>query len=247
MIDLLVTIAVISVLISILLPAVAKVRESTRRVICGSNIRQLGMGISVFSQDHRDRLPNSRFLPPPRSNAASYPSPERMDTIRLTYAEYSGVESKDLWDGMGLLVEGEYITAPNVFYCPSHQGNFKLDDSSELWTRLDGEQEIVVNYLYRGMGPEGSRVLYNIDATAALITDTLRSFEDLNHEGGFNILQAGLAVNWYEDVGDQITQNILSRSSGEGDDNNYSSSVNNAWELLDGGDEELTDAGDIGS
>lgn len=245
--DLLVTIAVISVLISILLPAVSKVRESTRRVICGSNMRQLGMGVSVFTNDNRERLPTSRFLPTQRSNASFIPSPERMDTIRLTSGEFPHQDSDELWDGLGLLVQNDYITAPNVFYCPSHHGNFQLIDSQDLWNRLDGEKEIVVNYLYRGMGPNGGRVLYNINPTAALVSDTLRSYEDLNHEGGFNILQAGLAVNWFDDVGDQISQDVLLRSGGGSNDNNYSSSVNNAWDLLDGNEETLDDAGDIGN
>ncbi|PCI10662.1 hypothetical protein COB72_02705 [bacterium] len=230
MIDLLVTIAVISLLIGLLLPGVAKVRESTRKIVCGSNMRQMGMGVSMFTQDNMERLPNSVFLLPPRSNAASYPSPERMDTVRLTYDEYPNHRG-DLWDGLGLLFAQEYITAPNVYYCPSHTGNFIFEDGEEAWVRLDGEDEIIINYHYRGAGPDDSRVLYNINPTAALVTDTLRSYNDLNHEGGFNILQAGLAVNWFEDIGDEIAQDILLRS---GEDGNQASTVINAWDLLDG-------------
>ena len=223
-----VSMAVISILIAILLPAVSKVRESTRRVICGSNMRQLGMGVSIFSQDNSDRLPNSVFLPPPISNAASYPAPERMDTVRLTRAEFQ-ISQENLWDGLGILYGRDYITAPNVYYCPSHKGNFIFDDVSEQWARLDGLSEIISNYHYRGTGPRGFRVLYNIDAGAALVTDSLRSYEDLNHAGGFNILQAGLAVNWHNDVGGQIAQDILLRTS---DDTNKS--FVDAWDRLDG-------------
>lgn len=230
MMDLLVSIAVISVLIALLLPAVSKVRESTRKVICGSNMRQLGMGVSIFTQDYKERLPSTVFLPPPRSNSASYPSPERMDTVRLTDEEFPYLNG-ELWDGLGLLYGKEYITAPNIYYCPSHRGNFVFESASDDWMRLDGQNEIIVNYLYRGTGPEGSRVLYNIDSSAALVTDTLRSYEDLNHEGGFNILQAGLAVNWYEDIGGQIAQDILLRND---DDGSISGSVNTTWDILDG-------------
>lgn len=228
--DLLVSMAVISLLIGILLPAVAKVRESTHKVICGSNMRQLGMGVSIFSQDNKERLPNSIFLPPPRSNASTQPLLHRMDTVWVNGEEFPSMRG-DLWDGLGLLYRDDYVTAPGVYYCPSHKGNFLFEDAAEQWNELDQATEITVNYLFRGMGPDGSRVLYNIDSSAALVTDMLRSYNDLNHDGGFNILQAGLAVNWFDDIGDQIAQDILLRS---GDDGSQASTVVDTWERLDG-------------
>ena len=230
MMDLMVSMAIISILIAILLPTVGKVRESAQKVICGSNMRQIGMGVSIYTQDNKERLPDSVFLPISRSNAASFVELHRMDTIRLAAEEFPGMYG-DLWDGLGLLYADEYITASNIFYCPSHRGNFLFEDAAEDWNRLDGTSEITVNYLFRGMGPDGRRVLYNIDPTAALVTDTLRSYEDLNHQGGFNILQAGLAITWFDDVGDQIAQDILLRS---GDDGTQSSAVITTWDLLDG-------------
>ncbi len=230
MMDLMVSMAVISVLIALMLPAIARVRESTHKVICASNMRQLGMGVSVYAQDHRERLPGSVFLAPSRTNASSYPSPERMDTVRLDGDEFTA-RRRSLWDGLGLLYGLEYVGAPNIYYCPSHTGNYRLEDAIDAWNQVQGQTEIIANYLYRGTGPDDSRVLYNIDPTAALVTDSLRSYEDLNHDGGFNILQAGLAVNWFNDVGDQIAQDILSRSSG---DDGGISDVNNVWSLLDG-------------
>jgi len=193
------------------------------------------MGMSVFADDNRERLPNSVFLPPPRANASTYPALHRMDTVWLTDEEFPNLDG-DLWDGLGLLYRDEYVTAASVFYCPSHHGNFMFDDAAEDWTRQDGGSEIIANYLFRGTGPNGSRVLWNIDSTAALVTDTLRSYEDLNHKGGFNILQAGLAVTWHEDIGDQIAQDILLRS---GDDGNQSTTVVNTWGLLDGDPEDV--------
>lgn len=210
------------------------VRESTHKVICGSNMRQLGMGVSIFTQDNKERLPGTVFLPEPRYDAVFSNSPERMDTIRLSRAEYPAFSSDDLWDGLGMLFGQDYVAAPNIFYCPSHHGNFMFEDAVDQWQSLDGREEIIVNYLYRGAGPNGLRVLYNIDPTAALVSDTIRSYEDLNHEGGFNILQAGLAVNWFEDIGDQIAQDVLLRDNGN---DGISNSVNTTWDLLDGTDD----------
>lgn len=238
MIDLLVSLAVISLLIGIMLPAVGKVRESTRKIICGSNLRQVGMGISVYTADHKDKLPNSVFLPVQRYNTVAIPSPQRMDTLWLTEAEFPEANG-DLWDGLGILYGEEYITAPSVFYCPSHHGNFVFEDAADEWNNLDDSKEIIANYLFRGAGPRGSRVLYNIEPAAAIVTDSLHSYEDLNHEGGFNILQAGLAVNWFEDGGEQIAQELLLRTD---DDINHGTTVVNAWDRLDGFPGANTDA-----
>lgn len=231
MIDLMVSLAIVSVLIALMFPAISMVRESTRKVICGSNLRQVGLGISMFSQDRRDELPNSVFLPEwTRNTANSTGSFDRMDILLLPSDEYPEYINQDKrWDGLGKLFVEEYVSAPNTFYCPSHTGNFTFDQASERWMNPDQAPEIVANYLYRGMGPDGRRVLFQIDSSAALVTDTLRSYNDLNHEGGFNVLQAGLAVEWYEDIGDEIANDLLARN---GDDNN-SQSVQNAWGRLD--------------
>lgn len=229
MIDLLVSLAIVSVLIALMLPAISMVRESTRKVICASNLRQVGLGVNMYSQDQRDRLPDSVFLPPvPYGEFSTVASFDRMDTIWLSLDEFPE-RHDDRWDGLGILFGEEYITAANIYYCPSHQGNFTYADAHDDWQNRSDPDEIIVNYLYRGTGPNGSRVLFNIDPSAAMVSDTLRSFFDLNHEGGFNVLHAGLAVSWIEDVGDEIANDILLR----GDDGNKSNTVQDAWGRLD--------------
>lgn len=228
MIDLLVSIAIVAILIALMFPAISMVRESTRKVVCGSNLRQVGLGVSLFSQDNRDVLPDSVFLPEWNRQTSSASSPDRMDTVLLSSSEFPG-RVRERWDGMGLLFRDEYISAPNIFYCPSHRGNFAFLDAESAWGNLAVADEIIVNYLYRGMGPDNQRVLYNINSTAALVTDTLRSYEDLNHAAGFNVLQAGLAVDWYEDIGSQIANDLLGRDAGD----DSTTVVRDAWDRLD--------------
>lgn len=52
LIELLVVIAVIAVLLGLLLPAIAKARESARRVVCLSNQRQLWMAWSMYADSN---------------------------------------------------------------------------------------------------------------------------------------------------------------------------------------------------
>ncbi len=58
LIELLTVIAIIGILAAILIPIVEKARESGRRAVCVSGIRQIGMAAHVYATEHNDRLPD---------------------------------------------------------------------------------------------------------------------------------------------------------------------------------------------
>ncbi len=227
--DVLVTLAVITILIGILLPSFTMVRESARRVICASNLRQVGLGLNMYAQGSNEWLPPSVFLPTSRSrNASSAGQPELMDTLRTTRTDFAD-RPWGQWDGLGLMYQHGILSAPQVFYCPSHPGSHPFSRYEQAWMARDGE--IVSNYQYRGIGPQGQRRLFQIPTDSALVTDTLRSYENLNHKGGFNLLQAGLAVTWFEDVGNEVAD-IMARTAGGA--SSSSQAVVDAWGRMDG-------------
>ena len=59
LIELLVVIAIVALLIAILLPALGKAREASRRGVCLSNARQLGQACQSYSNETRREV----FLP----------------------------------------------------------------------------------------------------------------------------------------------------------------------------------------
>lgn len=57
LLELLVVIGIVALLIAIVVPALSSVRESGRRVICGSNLRQLGLAMALYLNDNRGSFP----------------------------------------------------------------------------------------------------------------------------------------------------------------------------------------------
>ena len=62
LIELLVVIAIISLLAALLLPALARAKQKARQTACVSNLRQIGLGTSLYQTENRDRFPDRREL-----------------------------------------------------------------------------------------------------------------------------------------------------------------------------------------
>lgn len=209
MIDLLVSISVIAVLISLLLPSLAKVNETARRVVCQSNLRQVGLGVIMYADENKGEMPFSRFLPSGSSMSRALEStsnPQEMITLRVP----DSVQSDNPWDGLGLLFAFDYLPTAKVFYCPSHTGSHPYSRYAQNWGPQEGG-EVVCNFHFRGEGPVkpdgmsrapvSTRKLYLIDpAQSSLIADGMQVRSDYNHKVGANFFRADLTVHWFDDA-----------------------------------------------
>ena len=98
LIELLVVIAIIGILAAMLLPALNQAREKGRSAVCVSNLKQIGLAISMYTDDHDD------FYPPGYTGTSDWP---------LIIAHY--VAKGQTTYGTGGAVEN----SSKAFLCPS--------------------------------------------------------------------------------------------------------------------------------
>jgi len=118
LVELIVVVAVIALLIAILLPSIGKARELSRRVVCGSNFRQLGLACTTYAQDRRGTLP---YLPD--SNG----EPTGAVAFNSTVIH---VPDKKGWEGdwgFSVMLDASLWGQFDVTSCPS-LGNAPFDD-----------------------------------------------------------------------------------------------------------------------
>lgn len=95
LIELLVVVAIIALLISILLPSLARARELSRRTVCAANVSGIGKGLYTYANENND------MFPIPLHNRGTAPTNDTSPALSVT--NYTNAIGVDLWgSGRGL-------------------------------------------------------------------------------------------------------------------------------------------------
>lgn len=191
LIELLVVIAIIAVLMSIMLPALAKVREQARKVTCSTNLNTIGTGINLYAHD------NNYYIPP--MNLSDAKGVGGTGTQRTNHwgrwfrRSDIGVGTWGPWWNLGFLWNGGYIDVGEVFYCTSINADFKYHEYANPEFPSDLSGGVRVSYTYNPIcvsSKDRNRKYYRVEqfTSDTLLTCDLLSHYGVAHKDGWNVL-----------------------------------------------------------
>jgi prepilin-type N-terminal cleavage/methylation domain-containing protein len=127
LVELLVVIAIIALLMGILMPALARVRQIAYRLICGTNLSGIGKAMLIYAGDYEDELPRAGG----RNSVWSSRIPNWLADNRFTAYSLSadgGGGQATITSSFYLLVKYAEVT-PKSFICKSDSGTTEFKPS----------------------------------------------------------------------------------------------------------------------
>jgi len=129
LVELLVVIAIIALLMGILMPALARVRQLAFRMTCGTNLSGIGKAMLIYANDYEDELPRAGGRSSTWGNLTNFAAATRQAAYGLGADGSSGKAT--ISSCFYLLVKYAEVT-PKSFICKGDSGTteFKLADIS---------------------------------------------------------------------------------------------------------------------
>lgn len=160
LIELLVVIAIIAILAGLLLPSLALAKQTAKRAVCGSNLRQVYLAFAMYADDHHDTLPPKFEV---KKNALK---PE--DILK-------GKQLQTATNGLHTLLTA-YVGGERsrVFACPADKGDF--GSKAPVFERKGTSYEAEGSELGRKEGDEHKN-RFSLAATRDIARDLFKPWD----------------------------------------------------------------------
>jgi prepilin-type N-terminal cleavage/methylation domain-containing protein/prepilin-type processing-associated H-X9-DG protein len=163
LLELLIVIAIVGVLASLLLPVVGRTQRKARETSCVSNLRQLGVGLALYADDHGGRLPFAEPLPS-HPVATNPPLPGIRAILSPYVAASAGVfrcpeDKVGRFEREGTSYEWNYLLNGKLLHAPSTEGAIPVGSDVFFFGSLDlGTSKMPLLYDYENfhLGSRGS-------------------------------------------------------------------------------------------
>ena len=131
LVELLVVIAIIALLMGILMPALARVRQIAFRMVCGSNLSGIGKAMLIYAGDYEDELPRAGGRGSVWAGAGSVVWNATTRQLAYTLNTDGSGGKASISSCFYLLVKYADVT-PKSFICKSDSGTSEFKLSNEL-------------------------------------------------------------------------------------------------------------------
>jgi len=190
LIELLVVIAIIAILASMLFPAFSRARESARKIVCVSNLKQIGLGVAMYTQDYDEMYPNGYPFWAAGTAPTDLTTPGSSELLVNVLNPYT--KSTQIWSCISW--QGHYTSNPN------YTGNYSFitsdannligvpGTSSKPKSLAAVDQGALFPLLFCGVAPQQALATDGLLNAHAGVTDA--AWKNSGALGGTNILYA---------------------------------------------------------